>query len=147
MNSALISTDPVARVALSFSAVEAMGQDEKWSKRQKEHLKKIAEDVESNFPDEDEMLEIATAMQRGLHRISLRQGVMRVLARLDLGDLRDEWDRLYGLRSGLIHGTKSLTRLELNAFQDQVVRFCIKIVLSKLRHDGIKLPGASDRFF
>jgi uncharacterized protein YodC (DUF2158 family) len=42
-----------------------------------------------------ETLEIASALKRSLHRIGLRQGVLRVLERIGQSALKSEWDRLY----------------------------------------------------
>ena len=113
LNLALINLQPLARIVLAVSAVEALGQDETWTNAQATLIDELATQVEIGAGARDaERLEVAEALRRSLHRIGLRQGVMRVLARLGLQHLRKEWDRIYGMRSGLFHGTVKLTIAE-----------------------------------
>jgi hypothetical protein len=109
LNLALINPQPLAQIALALSAVEALGQDEKWTDAQAELIKELATQVATDAANQNaERLEVAEALRRSLQRVGLRQGVMRVLARLGLQHLRKEWDRIYGMRSGLFHGTVRL---------------------------------------
>ena len=114
LNLAIINPDPLATIALAFSSVEALGQNETWSPYQKSILEKCARELEANptTPGHED-LEVAEAIRRGTHRVGLRQGVLRVLSRLNLDGLKNEWDRLYSIRSGLIHGTREWEPHEL----------------------------------
>ena len=140
LNLALITSQPIAQIVLAFSAVEALGQEETWTDAQCALIKQLADEVEEGFSSDLERLEVANALRRSLHRIGLRQGVMRVLSRLDLDHLRKEWDRLYGLRSGVFHGTSTPTEPEINELAVDVVTLCGRIVLALVELDGITLP-------
>ena len=141
LNFALINSQPLAQIALAFSAVEALGQDETWTETQSALIMNLASKIEEE--PSPERAEVADALRRGLHRIGLRQGVMRVLSRLDLNSLRKEWDRLYGLRSGLFHGTVALTEQEISQLAVDVITMCGQIVLTLVEHDGTKLPSVA----
>ena len=148
LNLALINPQPLARIVLAFSAIEALGQNETWTPTQVNLIKKLASEVNENAGDldADERSEVATAIGR-LHPIGLRQGVLRVLARMDLGHLRVEWDRLYGLRSRLFHGTGRLTKQEVNGLAAEAVKLCTRIILEIIKRDGIKLPSVASMHF
>jgi hypothetical protein len=125
----------------------ALGQDETWTKAQSELIEKLAAEVEEKSFDDPERLEVADALRRSLHRVGLRQGVLRVLSRLDLDHLRKEWDRLYGLRSGVFHGTSELTEPELSQLAMDVVSLCGRIILAIVERDGVKLPSIANVHF
>lgn len=144
MNLALLSSQPQAQIALCLSAVEALGQDEKWTDAQTVLISSLAAQVERNADvAEVERREVAEAIRRGLHRIGLRQGVMRILDKLDLRHLRKEWDRVYGLRSGLFHGTVSLSEPEIGQLAFDAVGLCGKIILALCEKNGATLPAIS----
>jgi hypothetical protein len=148
LNFALMNADALARAVLAFSAVEALGQDEKWSESQKLRLERLAREVENEAAMEnDDLLEISEALRRSLHRIGLRQGVMRVLDRLNLGDLKKEWDRLYGVRSGIFHGTNTLSGPEADHFANEALGMCAKIVIADVRARGLKIPEVFEKQF
>lgn len=148
LNLALMNPQPLAQIALAFSAVEALGQDEKWSSAQVDLLENLAAEIETQADEHDvERLEIAAAIRRNLHRLGLRQGVMRVLERLGLKHLQKEWDRLYGLRSGVFHGTSRLTESEIHTLAWQTVTLCSKVVFALIERDGIKLPSVASMHF
>ncbi len=147
LNFALMSSQPLAQIVLAFSAVEALGQDETWTKAQSQLIEKLATEVEAEADYEAERLEVADALRRSFHRIGLRQGVMRVLSNLNLNDLRKEWDRLYGLRSGVFHGTVELTEQEICQLATDTVRLCGRITLAVLARDGVKLPSIANVHF
>jgi hypothetical protein len=148
LNFALMSSHPLTQIVLAFSAVEALGQDETWTKAQSELIEKLAAEVEGETSgDRFERSEVADALRRSLHRIGLRQGVMRVLSRLDLNHLRKEWDRLYGLRSGVFHGTVALTEQEIDQLATDSVSLCGRIILAIVERDGIKLPTVASVHF
>jgi hypothetical protein len=68
---------------------------------------------------------------------------MRVLSRLNLNHLRKEWDKLYGLRSGLFHGTVEMNEQEIHQLATEAVRLCSRIILAVVERDGIKLPSVT----
>jgi hypothetical protein len=148
LNLALMNNEPLTKIVLAISAVEALGQDETWTEAQIDLIKKLAAEVEEGAGNQDEeRLEVAEALRRSLHRISLRQGVMRVLSRLGLSDLRDEWDRVYGLRSSVFHGSCGLDDNELRQLADETIALCAKIILALIKRHGIKLPSVAKRRF
>jgi hypothetical protein len=98
---------------LSLSAVESLGQNEKWTEKQTLLINQLATQAESRSHGDIEYNEVAEALRRSLYRLGLRQGVMRILASLDLQHLRKEWDRIYTARSGLFHGTCKMTEPEI----------------------------------
>lgn len=148
LNQALISNDHLAKATLAFSAVEVLGQNENWSSSQRSQLEQLARNVEANASEGDkEALEIATALRRGLHRLGLRQGVMRIIDQLGQKELRKDWDRLYGIRSGIIHGTGHLPENELAQFASDALLLCGKIVLAMSRKEGAYVPTACEHRF
>jgi hypothetical protein len=79
-------------------------EDTTWSSDQKSLLGQMAVAAESaSAGSPDERHEVAEAIRK-LHRVTLRQGVMRMLDHLYLSHLKADWDRLYGERSTLVHG-------------------------------------------
>ena len=104
LNAALVNPEPLAQMVLAVSAVEMMGQDEEWSGSQKQLLTELAHHARtSSIVTTIESEEVAIAIQRGMHRIGLRQGVLRVLSRIGMPELKKEWDDLYGRRSTIVH--------------------------------------------
>jgi hypothetical protein len=138
LNFAIMNSEPVGRMVLAFSAVELLGQEETWTDQQRALLQAMADNLEGDDPT-PQRTEIATALRRSMHRVGLRQGVMRVLSRLKLDKLKKEWDRLYGLRSGLIHGTEPLSEGQISQLADDTVKLCGRIVLAMVEKDGISL--------
>jgi hypothetical protein len=90
---------------------------------------------------------VAQAIQKGLFRISLRQGVMRLLSRLGLDVLREEWDRLYALRSGLFHGTARLSDDEIGQAARDALTLCGPIVLAMIAKEGARIPSIAALHF
>ena len=88
------------------------------------------------------MVQVTMNMLTGgsISTAALRQGVMRVLSSLGLNDLRNEWDRLYPLRSGVFHGTADLNEHDIDQLATDIVTFSGRIILALLKRDGIKLP-------
>jgi hypothetical protein len=128
-------------MVLAFSAIEELGQEERWTSEQRALIQATAAELENRATTPDEH-EVAEAVRR-LHRLSLRQGVMRVLARLGLATLKTEWDRLYGIRSGVFHGTSPIGSKELRQAASEAVTLCGKILLEQLRNDGVEPPGVA----
>ena len=81
-----------------------LGQDETWTEDQKQLLRKLATTAaQSTIGTVEERGEVAEAIEK-LHRLTLRQGVFRLLYRLGLSRLKPQWDALYAERSTLVHG-------------------------------------------
>jgi hypothetical protein len=140
LNRALMTSEPLTQVVLAVSVVEALGQDEKWTEKQRCNLQALAELMETGHHTDQEDKEIADALLRSVHRISLRQGVLRVLTRLKLEHLKKEWDRLYGMRSGVFHGTEHLSETEIRQLAQDCITLCGKIVIALLKEEGIGVP-------
>lgn len=141
LNSALISAEPLSKLVLSLSAVEELGQDETWTNVQVTLLESLSSQAQVwEHCSKAERNEVAEALRRGMHRISLRQGVLRVLRRLDLIHLRQEWDRIYGLRSGIFHGTERLSEPEMAQVAEDAFLLCGRIVLTIARMEGVTPP-------
>ena len=63
--------------------IQIVGQDEEWSEAQKRLIASLAAQAEFQVEGTvDERKEVADAMLRGLYKLSLRQGVMRLLRSL-----------------------------------------------------------------
>ena len=137
LNLAFINPEWLAQVVLSFAAVEAMAEDQKWSDGQRARLRIIA--AETSDP------EVREAVER-LHKIGVRQGIKRVLRDHQLEHLQKEWDRRYNLRSALFHGGKQLSEKERIELHD-AVKFCARIVLGVLKHRGFTLPDIATEHF
>jgi hypothetical protein len=148
LNLALINPQPLGQLVLSLSAVEELGQNEKWSDGQRGIIEGFAESAkQTGSLPKDERDEVADALLRGVHRVSLRQGVMRILDRLDLKHLRKEWDRIYGLRSGMFHGTSVLSDSEIATLAMEAITLCGTIVLILAESEGVQLPPIAETHF
>jgi hypothetical protein len=147
LNLALLAKEPLTQTVLAVSAVEALGQGENWTDTQKAILEKLAYSVENEPNAGAEQQEIADALRRSIHRIGLRQGVLRVLSRLGLDHLRKEWDRLYGLRSGVFHGTAQLNNSEMSQLGYDAITLCGKIIVSLLRSEGVHVPSVAAKHY
>jgi hypothetical protein len=105
LNFALMRPEPVAQIVFAVSAVEMLGQTEGWSADQKCLLRELAQAAEeSSTGTMAERREVAEAIEKSLHRLTLRQGVFRLLDSLGLPHLKKPWDALYAERSTLVHG-------------------------------------------
>jgi len=144
LNLALINPQPLAQVVLAISAVEALGQNEEWTKAQTALLHQLATQVLAGTSGQDaERIEVADA----LRRFGLRQGVVRVLARLGLQQLGKEWDRVYGLRSDLFHRRARLPEPEIAELAYSAITLCGRIILTLAERDGVTLPSVSHVHF
>ncbi len=90
---------------------------------------------------------MAKAIRTGLFPLSLRQGVMRLLARLGLDQLRKEWEQLYGIRSGLFHGKARLSKSEINQAAMDTVTLCGRIILATVANEGARIPSIAATHF
>jgi hypothetical protein len=148
LNLALMTSEPLAQMVLAFSAVEELGQDEKWSEAQVTLIDQLAVAADASMEGTaEERAEVARAIRKGLFPLSLRQGVTRLLLRLGLDHLRKEWDRLYGIRSGLFHGTARLSNLEIIQAAFDTVSLCGRIVLAIVAQEGARLPSVAATHF
>jgi hypothetical protein len=148
LNLALMTSEPLAQMVLAFSAVEELGQNEKWSEAQVALIEQLADTAEASMQGTaEERAEVARAIKTGLFPLSLRQGVMRLLARLSLNELRKEWDRLYSVRSGLFHGTARLSDPEINQAALDTVTLCGRIILAAVANDGARIPSIAATHF
>ena len=136
LNYALMRSDPVAQIVFAFSAVEMLGQTEVWSDNQKQLLKELAVSAEeSEIGLDEERKEVADAIRKGIHRLSLRQGVLRLLTSLDLDHLKPIWDELYGKRSTLVHGLAPKPGADYGELAHRTVSLCGQILLKAIARE------------
>lgn len=148
LNLAIISQEALSRMAIAISAVEALGQSETWTSAQKSLLNELAARADSSGDlSETERHEVADALRRGIQRLGLRQGVMRLLNSLGLQHLRKEWDRIYQNRSGMFHGTLKLRNDEIGQLAFEAETLCGRIVLAHAQRKGVKLPSIASTHF
>jgi hypothetical protein len=148
LNLALMMSEPLAQMVLCFSAVEELGQDVKWNETQKALIEELASAAEeSSKGNAQERAEVAQAIRKGLFRLSLRQGVMRLLSHLDLVHLVADWDRLYSVRSGLFHGTARLSDSEISQAALGTITLCGRIILDTVAQKGTRIPSIAATHF
>ena len=145
LNLALMTSEPLAQMVLALSAVEELGQNEKWSEAQIALIEQLADAAEASAEvTAGQRAEVARAIRTGLFPLSLRQGVMRLLSGLDLIDhLRKEWDR----RSGLFHGTARLSDSEINQAALDTITLCGRIILAIVAKEGARVPSIAATHF
>ena len=130
LNYALMRPEPVAQIVFAVSAVESLGQDESWSTDQKQLLRELAAAAEQSATGTDaERQEVADAIRKSLHRLTLRQGVFRLLDRLGLEHLKQPWDSLYAERSTLVHGLAPQPGADYGDLAHRTVSLCGEILL------------------
>lgn len=147
LNLAIMDNQPLARLVLALAAVEALAEGENWTSNQACFIEKIANDIEEGSGGDSEQLEIADGIRKSLFRLSIRQGVKRFLGRLGLQDLQKDWDRLYGVRSGVFHGTLVLAEPEIHAIANETVTLCGKIMLALARDNGVAIPSIASTHY
>jgi hypothetical protein len=136
LNYALTRTDPVAQIVFAISAVEMLGQDETWSEVQKDLLAQLAAAAEgSSTGTAQERSEVALAIRRGVQKISLRQGVFRLLSSLSLDHLRRQWDVVYDQRSTLVHGLAPKPGIDYSELAFTCVSLCGHILLTAIARE------------
>lgn len=142
LNYALMRTEPVAQIVFAFSAVEMLGQTEDWSTDQKQLLSELAITAEkSDIGSKQDREEVASAIQRGMYKLSLRQGVLRLLASLELDYLKPTWDELYGKRSTLVHGLAPKPGADYGELAHKTVSLCGQILLKAIARE---IKGANN---
>jgi len=148
LNFALMRPEPVAPIIFCISAVEMLGQEEQWSEAQKTMLKNLAGSVQAiAVGSEQERSEVADAIERGLHRISLRQGVFRLLDRLSLSHLRKSWDAIYAERSKLVHGLAPIPGERYDDLAGRTVNLCGQILLTRVAQEVPAIKKHVDTFY
>jgi hypothetical protein len=130
LNYALMHREPAAQIVFAVSAVEALAQDETWSSDQRRLLSQLAVAAdESAIGTESDRQEVSDAIRKSLFRLSLRQGVFRLLRRLDLERLRKQWDDLYDERCALIHGLAPRRGANYGNLAHRTIGLCGQILL------------------
>jgi hypothetical protein len=147
LNMAKMEDQLLARLVLSLSAVEALGDEEKFTRRQAAPTKTVAGDVEQSCEEDLEALEVAEGIRKILLKLTIRQRVKRLLRRLGLEALQKDWDRLHSFRSGVLHGSVVLDDHELQELADETIGLCGKIVLSLVREQGVTIPTIADAHY
>lgn len=148
LNYALMRTEPVAQIVFSFSAVEMLGQNEVWNTNQKQLLNELAiAATKSEIGSEVDRAEVAAAIQKGMYKLSLRQGVLRLLNSLELEHLRPTWDELYGRRSTLVHGLAPKPGADYGELAFKTVSLCGQILLKAIARDIIGANNHVDKFY
>ena len=148
LNYALMRPEPVAQIIFATSAVEMLGQQEKWSADQAcllEKLASVAEDEEIGTAEERR--EVSIAIKRNVHKIGLRQGVLRLLDQLDLSSLKGEWDAVYGERSTLVHGLAPKPGAQYNDLAFRTVSLCGQILLKVIAKEVASASRHIDKFY
>jgi len=141
LNFALMRPEPVAQIVFAVSAVEMLGQDEEWTESQRSLLGALGEyAAASAIGTESERSEVIDALKTGLHRLSLRQGVFRLLGRLGLSHLRRQWDALYAERSALVHGLAPRPGADYSDLANRTISLCGHILLTRV---AAEVPSAS----
>jgi hypothetical protein len=130
LNYALMRPEPVAQIVFAVSAVESLGQNESWSPDQQQLLRELSAAVTQHaIGTEEERQEVADAIRKSLHRLTLRQGVFRLLDRLGLQHLKKPWDDLYAERSTLVHGLAPQPGANYSDLARRTVSLCGEILL------------------
>jgi hypothetical protein len=148
MNYALTRSDPVAMIVFAISAVEMLGQDEIWSDAQRQLLANLADAAgKSSVGSVQERNEVAEAIRRSFHRLSLRQGVIRLLASLDLNHLKRTWDEVYGERSTLVHGLAPKPGIDYGDLASRTMSLCGHILLTAVAREVVGADKHLDKFY
>jgi len=147
LNTALMQTSPVAQIVFAVSAVEMLGQEETWTEGQQQLLEHFAIHAEqSDALPQTERAEIADAIRRS-HRMGLRQGVLRLLDRLELRHLKKDWDRLYGERSTLVHGLAPQPGADYGNLAFRTLGLCGRVLLTALGREVPSVRRHIDRYY
>jgi hypothetical protein len=94
-----------------------------------------------------ERREVSEAIKRGLQKIGLRQGVMRLLHSLDLGHLKNNWDGLYAQRSTLVHGLAPKPGADYTQLASETIGLCGQILLRVIAKDVPLANSHVDKFY
>lgn len=148
LNNALLKQDPVSKIVFCISAVEGLGQDEEWTHSQEDLIGKLASQaLDEPQLDVEEAKEVSDAIRRGLHKISLRQGVIRLLRQTGLMHLKKAWDDLYGKRSTLVHGLAPRPGARYEELAGEAVNLCGHILLKIVAKDLPWVAAYADKYY
>jgi len=147
LNAALMQPHPVAQIVFAFSAVEMLGQEQTWTDDQERLLLNLTDIANaSTIGSPDERREVADAIRRS-HRLSLRQGVLRLLDSLDLADLKSVWDSIYAERCTLVHGLAPRPGADYTDLANRAVSLCGRILLKSVASDIPVADRYVDQFY
>jgi len=147
LNAALINPEPLAKLVLAISAVEMLGQSETYSQAQHQLITRLMQKAEADqVVPLNERKEVAEAVRR-VYKISLRQGVFRILDALALSHMRRAWDDIYRKRSAIFHGTAKIAVAEYAQLANDAITLCGCIVLSHAATEGVELPVEVEQHF
>jgi len=148
LNYALMRPEPVAQIVFAFSAVEMLGQNEEWSADQKQLLNQLADSAQNHvIGSAQEREEVAEAIRKGMHRLSLRQGVLRLLTCLHLDHLKPIWDDLYGKRSALVHGLAPKPGADYRELAHKTVSLCGQVLLKAVATEVMGANSHVEEFY
>lgn len=148
LNYALMQPEPVAQIVFAFSAVEMLGQSESWTDNQERLLSEVADAAEaSSIGNAEERTEVAEAIRKSLHRLTLRQGVIRLLDKLELKHLKKAWDAIYSERSTLVHGLAPRPGADYGELAFRAVSLCGQILLRAIATDVPAADQYIDKFY
>lgn len=148
LNYALMRPEPVAQIVFAFSAVEMLGQSESWTDNQKRLLTEVADAAErSSTCNADEREEVADAIRKSLHRLTLRQGVLRLLGALELAHLKKDWDAIYAERSTLVHGLAPRPGADYGDLAFRAVSLCGQVLLKAIAAEVRAATRFADKFY
>lgn len=147
VNFALMRPEPVAQIVFAFSAVEMLGQKRDWSQDQQLLLEQLAVQARnSTLGTPEERNEIATELQK-MHRVSLNQGVLRLLNSIGLSHLKKRWGELYAQRSTLVHGLAPRPGANYTQLANDTVSLCGHILLLLIAKDVPCVADHIDDFY
>ena len=155
LNLAEISTDPIAKIVLAISTVEALATDPPWTDAQKKLIDIAAAWLKQTHGEGEDTALVVEAIRR-IRPESIRQRIRQMLTANDLSVLWPDWDDLYAKRSRLFHGGKRdgsehrgehLEESEIRALGQAAVTLCGRIVLSMAKREGLPVPGRAGVHF
>ena len=112
------------------------GKQEDWTNDQKRIIDELVTSAQTiAIGSTDEREEVIDAICKNLHRVSLRQGVMRLLTSLDLDHLKKSWDKLYKERSSLVHGLAPKPGVSYGEFAHRSTSLCGHILLTAVSRE------------
>jgi hypothetical protein len=148
LNYALLRADPVATIVFSISAVEMLGQSHTWSAAQRALLDTLAQDaLNKELGTSAERREVSDAIYRGTQRLSLRQGVFRLLSELGIDHLKKKWDAVYSARSSLVHGLAPRPGADYGPQAHETVTLCGHILMSAVAREIPSVTSHFQRFY
>ena len=146
LNLSLINEEPIAKIVLAISAIEALALDEAWTGRQQDLIEWVMEQIRSAYGEEEGSEAVVQAL-RYMHKGTIRQKVKRLLLKHGLNHLLREWDAVYSRRSQLFHGQRNVDDLSLSTISNQTIKLCGSIVLLIAERSGFSIPSVAQLHF